>query len=113
MSSISSHVLDIAQGQPARGINLLLEKKESTGWKTLGHNDTNEDGRVTQLYPEDTNITKGIYRLTFATKSYFAKQNLKCFYPQVEITFELQSDSEHYHVPLLICGYGYSTYRGS
>lgn len=113
MSSISTHVLDLAAGRPAAGIGVVLERQTGAGaWSELGHGSTDADGRLRQLVPDRTNLTNGIYRLRFATGAYFAGRNVRAFYPEVHVVFAIEAD-EHYHVPVLLSPYGYSTYRGS
>lgn len=113
MSQITTHILDTSIGKPAQGITIVLEKSETNGnWLQLGKGETNSDGRLPNLLTATTKLEIGIYRLTFDTASYFKQINVKGFYPSVTITFEVFDDS-HYHVPLLINPYGYSTYRGS
>jgi 5-hydroxyisourate hydrolase len=113
MSTLSTHVLDTAKGTPAEGMPITLER--STGkdeWQQLSQSVTNADGRVTDLCP-DGKINAGVFRLTFDTKAYFEKNNTKGFYPCASIVFQVEEGQAHYHVPLLISGWGYSTYRGS
>lgn len=107
---ITTHILDTHQGRPAEGVVVVLERREHSNWKEVGSGKTNADGRVADLMPEGQT---GIYRLTFATAEYFKNQKMKTFYPSVSICFEVASPKEHYHVPLLLSGHGYSTYRGS
>jgi 5-hydroxyisourate hydrolase len=112
-SPITTHVLDTAAGRPAEGIAIELERRESDGsWKPLGGGKTNSDGRAFELLPPGS-LTAGVYRLKFGTAAYFARQKLASFYPSVTIEFEVQATAEHYHVPLLLAPFGYSTYRGS
>ena len=112
MSPITSHVLDTSRGKPAAGIAIVLETFTNSEWRVIGRATTNLDGRVTDLLSEGK-CTTGIYRLTFETAAYFRTQGEKCFYPSVAIQFEIENSTEHYHVPLLLSPYGYSTYRGS
>ena len=112
MSSLTTHILDTSAGKPAPGIDVVLEQHVAGQWEKLGSGISNDDGRIHNLLSPDAVITPGIYRLTFHTKNYFSLQNKKCFYPQVTIEFEV-TDSSHYHVPLLLSPFGYSTYRGS
>ena len=112
MSPITTHVLDTSLGKPAAGITVCIEMKTPAEWSQLGNGITNEDGRVTDLMEAGT-LTAGHYRLTFATAEYFAAQNVEGFYPQVQIEFEINQTNQHYHVPLLLNPFGYSTYRGS
>jgi 5-hydroxyisourate hydrolase len=113
MNSITTHVLDTSLGRPAEGVPATLEVEAAGGWKLLGKGTTNSDGRITDLTSQDTQLTAGVYRLIFDTGRYFAAQQLKAFYPQVTIVFRIEDTSQHYHVPLLLSPFGYSTYRGS
>ena len=110
MSTISTHVLDTARGCPAEGVPLRLERETASGWAELGRGVTNEDGRVAQLV--DT-IEPGAYRMSFDTRTYFAGLAIEGFYPVVRVEFTIRAADEHYHVPLLLSPFGYSTYRGS
>ena len=113
MSPITTHVLDTSLGCPAEGIAVVLCKLEAHG-KTveLGRGVTNSDGRVTDLLPAGE-AQAGTYRIEFDTASYFACSGRETFYPKVEVLFEVVSTGSHYHVPLLLSPFGYSTYRGS
>jgi 5-hydroxyisourate hydrolase len=112
-SPITTHVLDTAAGRPAAGVAIELARREADGsWKKLGAGATNADGRAFELMPPGS-LTAGDYRLIFHTADYFAGRKEKTFYPQVTIEFSVQSAAEHYHVPLLLSPFGYSTYRGS
>jgi hydroxyisourate hydrolase len=112
MSGITTHILDTSAGKPAAGVNAVLEMKDHNGWLLFGRGITDADGRIKNLVQPEKKITAGVYRLTFDTKSYFLSMNLKTFYSVVVIEFEVTDDS-HYHVPLLLAPFGYSTYRGS
>jgi hydroxyisourate hydrolase len=112
MSQITTHVLDTSKGKPAQGVYITLEKSNKGSWTVLGKGETNSDGRLPGLLSPETKLEPGIYRLVFDTASYFKVQDVKAFYPSVTITFET-TDQSHYHVPLLLNPYGYSTYRGS
>ena len=113
MSPITTHVLDTSLGCPAEGIAVVLWQLESHG-KTveLGQGVTNSDGRVTDLLPAGE-AQAGTDRIEFDTASYFARSGRDAFYPKVEVLFEVVSTGGHYHVPLLLSPFGYSTYRGS
>ena len=113
MSQITTHVLDTAKGQPAAGIPITLH--QSTGkdqWVKIANGVTNEDGRITNLIPVAQKLAPGIYRILFETKNYFNSQKVNAFYPYVQVVFEI-FDTEHYHVPLLLNPFGYTTYRGT
>lgn len=111
MSTLSTHVLDTARGRPAEGLAILLEAQEGSRFQELARGTTNADGRVKDFLQGRT-LAPGVYRLTFDTGAYFAAQGTKGFYPSVSVLFELGAES-HYHVPLLLSPYGFSTYRGS
>ena len=74
---------------------------------------TNHDGRVPGLMPEGAGLQPGIYRMTFHTGDYYAATGQQGFYPIVHVDFEVRGQGQHYHIPLLVSPYGYSTYRGS
>lgn len=114
MSAITTHILDISTGKPAADVMILLEGKDSNvGWQKIGDGLTNADGRHSGLVPANVQITPGHYRLIFETGVYFAGRGIECFYPQVTVAFTVRDISQHYHVPLLLSPFGYSTYRGS
>ncbi|XP_064109273.1 5-hydroxyisourate hydrolase-like isoform X2 [Macrobrachium nipponense] len=109
---ITCHVLDTATGKPASSMKLSLHKQTDAGWEELVSKATNSDGRAGQFLSQEA-FTKGVYKMFFDTADYFKQQNTKGFYPYVEIVFEIEQPAEHYHIPLLLSPYGYSTYRGS
>ena len=113
MSVITTHVLDLALGRPARGVPVKLELLAEGGWVTLAERVTDDDGRVRDLIATGTRLTAGKFRLTFSTGDYAHAHGGTTFYPEVPITFEIQDPDQHYHVPLLLSPFGYSTYRGS
>jgi 5-hydroxyisourate hydrolase len=114
MPGVTTHVLDTSRGSPASGILVRLEQRVGTDdWRPVGSGHTNTDGRVSDLVPAGTALTPGQYRLTFETQPYFASQSVQAFYPNVVVTFEAAAGEAHYHVPLLLSPFGYSTYRGS
>ena len=110
-SPISTHVLDTSRGVPAKGIRVRLERKSKTGWSTVGTGVTDSDGRCTTLVR--SRLSNGVYRLTFETGRYFRTLRVKAFFPYVTTTFHITSTTSHYHIPLLLSPYGYTTYRGS
>ena len=107
-SPITTHVLDTPQGKPSEGIEISLSLQNGSNWKELGKGVTNSDGRIANLLPDNHTLAKGVYKMLFNTGSY---QN--GFYPEVPVIFEITEPGQHYHVPLLLNPYGYSTYRGS
>jgi len=111
-SQLTTHVLDTSIGKPGKGISIRLQMPVNGNWQTIAQGITNTDGRIGDLLPSQKNIIPGNYKLIFDTDGYFAAQKTKGFYPEVEIQFTITDDA-HYHVPLLINPYGYSTYRGS
>jgi 5-hydroxyisourate hydrolase len=123
VSAISTHVLDIAAGRPAEGMGVRLEQVAPAGPDEIATATTDSAGRITSLGPE--RISPGTYRLVFDTGSYQARQSQQGsaddaamppgvpFFPEVTVTFTVADDREHYHVPLLMSPFGYSTYRGS
>ncbi|MBI3005920.1 MAG: hydroxyisourate hydrolase [Ignavibacteriales bacterium] len=113
-SFITTHVLNTSLGKPAAGITVILEMKGKTGeWSKVASGTTDPDGRINSLFPEGIPLERGTYRLTFETATYFRSVGSESFYPYVQIAFEVNQSSAHYHVPLLLNPYGYSTYRGS
>lgn len=113
MSSITTHILDTSIGKPAANVSLKLAQKSADGyWHTLAEGITNADGRVADLLSKNTVLPVGLYKMTFYTEGYFSAQNRPCFYPVVDIQFYIY-DNTHYHIPLLLSPFGYSTYRGS
>jgi len=112
MNPLTSHVLDLSLGRPARGVTLRLEVLEGTLWRSLGAGVTDADGRAGDLLA-GAGLEARTYRLTFETGAYFAATGRRSFYPRVEVTFEVAAPVEHHHVPLLLSPFGYSTYRGS
>ena len=113
MSGITTHVLDTSRGRPASGVAVRLEVEKAGGWQQIGDGVTDADGRARDLSPIDLVLTAGAYRLTFATGPYFAAQEIETFYREVVIVFTVSDLAQHYHVPLLLSPFGYSTYRGS
>ncbi|MDB5228243.1 MAG: uraH [Bacteroidota bacterium] len=112
MSQITTHILDTSKGSPAKGVNVVLYQQHGDNWNEVGKGMTNEDGRISDLFTKETELVTGIYKLHFDTKRYFDETSVESFYPFVEIVFEIKND-RHYHVPLLLNPFGYSTYRGS
>jgi len=113
-SPITTHVLDTARGMPAQDVPVALEySTDGKDYARLASSATNADGRVADLLPADHQLAPGIYRLTFDTKTYLSGQRSPVFFPAVSIAFEITTPDSHYHGPLLLSPFGYSTYRGS
>ncbi|HET9953767.1 MAG TPA: hydroxyisourate hydrolase [Polyangiaceae bacterium] len=124
MTRITTHVLDVATGEPAVGLLVRLARLAGDTWLPLGEARTDQDGRVSAFTsPESVRNAGGAvpepgrgseppqYRLSFDARGYFASSQRASFYGWIEIAFYDQG-SDHYHVPLLLSPYGYSTYRG-
>ena len=114
MSQITTHILDTSQGRPASNILVRLEQQKTDGsWNELSAKKTDNDGRIMNLLPKENVLDPGVYQMVFVTAPYFEKQGIPSFYPEIEIRFSLREPEQHYHVPLLLSPFGYSTYRGS
>ncbi|MDB4887083.1 MAG: hydroxyisourate hydrolase [Gemmatimonadetes bacterium] len=114
MSTITTHVLDTALGRPATSLSVALERLAADGRSTqIGAGMTDDDGRVRDLLAPGQVLDPGTYRLRFETGPYFARDGRDAFYPVVQVTFRVAAGGGHYHVPLLLNPFGYSTYRGS
>ena len=114
MSTISTHVLDTSTGRPAEGIRVTLERLDGSEVVAVdGPGVTDADGRLRDLLPAGDRISEGTYRLRFDVESYFARDGRAAFYPEVIVIFRVGRTDEHYHVPVLLSPFGYSTYRGS
>ncbi len=111
-SPITTHVLDTSLGKPAAGLTVRLEKLSDERWIQVGSGVTDVDGRIVNLLPSDQLLLSTTYRLTFLTAEYFALRKQESIYPRVTVEFTA-SAGQHYHIPLLISPYGYTTYRGS
>jgi len=112
MSQLTTHILDTTKGKPASGVSIILFKQKNNTWIELAKGITNADGRIPDLLSKDTLLETGTYKMKFETKTYFDKDKIASFYPFVEIVFDIAT-REHYHIPLLLNPFGYSTYRGS
>lgn len=120
MSGITTHILDTSRGRPAAGVPVLLEAQPTSEgsspkaeWQLVGRGVSDADGRVSNLLAAAGSLLPGSYRLTFDTAAYFVASGVETFYPTVTVTFSVWDVAAHYHVPLLISPFGYSTYRGS
>jgi len=114
MSGITTHILDTMRGRPVAGVTVSLARKSGDEWTELAAATSDASGRVANLLPAQVNDPAGTYRLRFDVGAYFATQKggAAPFYPYIDIVFEIR-DTEHYHVPLLVSPFGYTTYRGS
>lgn len=109
---ITTHVLDTSLGKPGKAIAVELERVDQGAWHLVGGGVTDEDGRLRTLTPQGP-VAPGTYRIRFQTGAYFAAQNVSGFFPVVEIQFSVADGAQHYHVPLLLSPFSFSTYRGS
>ena len=113
MSGLTTHVLDLALGRPARGIRVRLERHIGAGgWAAVAERVTDDDGRVRDFLG-GAQLASGRYQMTFGTGDYFRARGESPFHPEVPVIFEVDDPAQHYHVPLLLSAFGYSTYRGS
>lgn len=112
MSQITTHVLDTTVGAPASDLAIVLERSTNSGWKQIAHGETDDDGRIGNLLAKTTVLDNAVYRMIFDTAGYFDRLGIETFYPVVYIYFEI-TDTSHYHIPLLLSPFGYTTYRGS
>ena len=111
MSQLTTHILDTTLGTPAGNVQVTLFQQQHE-WLQLATGFTDDNGRITDLLERKITLPHGIYKLRFDTLAYFEANFTHSFYPFVEIVFYINSNA-HYHVPLLLSPFGYSTYRGS
>lgn len=112
MAKITTHVLDTARGKPAAGVAIALEAEEGGALRLIARGQTDDDGRLRSL-TEPSGVAPGTYRLSFETGAYFERLGQESFFPVVHITFVVKDAGAHFHVPLLLSPFGFSTYRGS
>ena len=110
---LSVHVLNLENGLPSPGVNVTLEKHVGKDWQPLAQGVTNEQGRIGELFPGKQAFEAGEYRVVFKTGDYFKKTGRDTFFPEIPVMFNLDNAAQHYHIPLLLSQYGYSTYRGN
>ena len=110
---LSSHILDVSKGLPAAGVSIKLEKfnTDKKTWSYVDEKITDKNGRIADFLSNDSK-NLGIYRLTYFVSDYFKKDKIESFYPFIEVVFEIKDD-KHYHVPITLSAFGYSTYRGN
>ena len=117
MGRLTTHVLDIAHGKPGAGMALTLYRRVGERYEQLGSTVTNADGRCDAPLLEGEALKKGRYRLVFSASAYFRACGLKLpeppFVDEVVLDFGVADAKAHYHVPLLVSPWSYSTYRGS
>jgi len=110
---ITTHVLDTSRGGPAAGVEVILEVRQANGWSPIGRGSTDANGRLTTLMGVRP-VSTGTYRLTFMTAAYHRDHGISHpFFPDVKVSFTIVDAASHYHVPLLLSPFGYSTYRGT
>ncbi|MDQ0477251.1 hydroxyisourate hydrolase [Chryseobacterium gotjawalense] len=111
---LSSHILDITKGEPAPGVKISLSKQDKAGkWTAVDEKITDQNGRITDFLKVTKGVdNEGIYKLTYFVAPYFKKMKQDSFYPFIEVVFEIKGES-HFHVPITLSAYGYSTYRGN
>ncbi|EJL92568.1 hydroxyisourate hydrolase [Pantoea sp. BIGb0393] len=110
---LSVHVLNLQTGSPTSGIEVELDQKQNNNWVKLATGKTDSNGRISALFPEDKTASAGSYRVVFKTGDYYKMSNQKTFFPEIPVEFNMESNGEHYHIPLLLSPFGYSTYRGN
>jgi 5-hydroxyisourate hydrolase len=110
---LSVHVLNLETGVPSAGVDVTLEQHAGTTWKPLASGTTNEQGRIAELYPAGKSLEQGEYRVVFKTGAYYQRQHQATFFPEIPVIFQVTQTDQHYHIPLLLSPYGFSTYRGS
>jgi 5-hydroxyisourate hydrolase len=111
---VTLHILDTSSGQPAGGVYCTLEQNTTDGWSLVGSATTGSDGRADTIVPDGIDeLDVGTYKMIFYTKPYFDAMSVATFYPQVDVIFLLTNSSQHYHIPLILSPFGYTTYRGS
>ena len=110
---LSVHILDLQSGQPSAGVGVVLEARDGQQWRTIGQAVTDAQGRVRALYPASKALTGGAYRIVFKTGDHYARLGQPTFFDQIPVEFKVENTAQHYHIPLLLSPYGYSTYRGN
>jgi 5-hydroxyisourate hydrolase len=113
INPLSVHVLNLQDGLPSADVAVTLEQRVGDGWTMLGEGVTNAQGRIPALFPAGVPMIRGTYRVTFKTGKWFAEHKSPTFFPEIPVIFTADGSVPHYHVPLLLSPYGYSTYRGN
>jgi 5-hydroxyisourate hydrolase len=112
MSPITTHILDLDTGLPAADVTVTLFKEQKSVWQELAKAKTDNDGRI-KTFLEPGTLEAGYYKLVFSVSDYFNMRSKKSFYKSIPVEFSIDVVDRHFHVPLLISPFGYSTYRGS
>ncbi|MEM1226525.1 MAG: hydroxyisourate hydrolase [Planctomycetota bacterium] len=110
---ITTHILDTARGCPAAGVSVTLSRRQDGVHTVVGESTTDSDGRIMCGLIPPSQFRPGVYEIRFAMEPYYRALGVECFFPDVTVAFLVQVGSPHYHVPLLVSPFGYSTYRGS
>ncbi|RWR01092.1 hydroxyisourate hydrolase [[Pantoea] beijingensis] len=113
INPVSVHVLNLQTGVPTPGVEVELEQKQQERWVKLSTASTDQNGRIGALYPAGKSITAGDYKVTFKTGDYYKKNGKDSFFPEIPVIFHVEKSGQHFHIPLLLSQYGYSTYRGN
>ncbi|XP_055905487.1 5-hydroxyisourate hydrolase [Eupeodes corollae] len=109
--TLSTHILDTSKGTPAPNVPLTVFRLENDSWIKLNQSQTDHDGRAWKLLTQEQ-FQSGVFKLSFDVRKYFEANQIKSFYPLIEVIVECER-GQHYHVPLLLNPFGYSTYRGT
>jgi 5-hydroxyisourate hydrolase len=114
-AGLSVHVLDQQTGMPATAVRVTLDARNAAdgAWHPISQGTTDADGRIKALLPDGQALATGDYRVTFDTGAYFSKHSTPAFFPEVPVVFHVRDAKQHYHIPLLLSPFGFSTYRGS
>lgn len=110
---LSVHVLNLQTGVPTAGVTVELEQQQKQGWIKLASGVTDNNGRIPALYPQGKTMDAGNYKVVFKTGDYYQQQKQPTFFPEIPVIFHVEKSGDHYHIPLLLSQYGYSTYRGN
>lgn len=110
---LSVHILDLQTGTPTAGVTVTLEQKTGNDWRQLASGVTNAQGRIAEMYPADKAMEQGDYRIVFKTGEHYARLKQETFFPEIPVQFHVEKTDQHYHIPLLLSPFGFSTYRGN
>ena len=110
-SPVTTHILDLGSGTPAAGVAVALYRVDDQQETCIARGTTDSDGRIMNWF--DDAVEAGHYRIRFATGDWYQAAGLETFFPEVCLYFRITDPGSHYHVPLLLNQWGFSTYRGS